>query len=257
MAEIAAGTAAIYNCANPKYHRWAQDWPPIANALRAAAARSGAVLATVSNLYGYGEVSGPMTEQQALAATGTKGRVRAQMWQEALADHEAGRIRATEVRGSDYLGPRSESSLGDLVVPRLLAGKPGRIIGAPDAPHTYTYTGDMARMIVVAASQERAWGRPWHVPSHEARTARAVVTELAAAAGVPDAGVRQLPGWALRSAGIFVPLLRELTEVRHQHVRPWVMDSSAAQQEFGVSPTPWDEIVRNHVAPYLARSRAA
>jgi len=63
-------------------------WPPIANALLVAAERSGAVLATTSNLYGYGPVSAPMTEATPLAATGTKGRVRVQMWRDALAAHE-------------------------------------------------------------------------------------------------------------------------------------------------------------------------
>ncbi len=30
IAEIADGAHAIYNCANPPYHRWAADWPPLA-----------------------------------------------------------------------------------------------------------------------------------------------------------------------------------------------------------------------------------
>ncbi len=46
LAAAAAGADAIYNCVNPPYHRWAQDWPPIAAALLAAAEATGAVLAT-------------------------------------------------------------------------------------------------------------------------------------------------------------------------------------------------------------------
>src|SRR4051812_19405358 len=57
LAGIARGADALYNCANPsQYHRWAKLWPPIANALLHAAEASGAVLVTVSNLYGYGEM---------------------------------------------------------------------------------------------------------------------------------------------------------------------------------------------------------
>jgi hypothetical protein len=29
MARLAEGTAVIYNCVNPAYHRWPADWPPI------------------------------------------------------------------------------------------------------------------------------------------------------------------------------------------------------------------------------------
>jgi nucleoside-diphosphate-sugar epimerase len=115
LTDLVTGADAIYNCVNPAYHRWSQDWPPIAAALLQAAEHSGAVLAITGNLYGYGPVNAPMTEQTPLAATGRKGRVRVQMWHDALAAHEAGRVRAFEVRGSDYLG--GNSLLSEVVVP--------------------------------------------------------------------------------------------------------------------------------------------
>ena len=59
MARLAEGAAVIYNCVNPPYHRWPADWPPIAASLLAAAERSGAVLVTLSNLYGYGPAARP------------------------------------------------------------------------------------------------------------------------------------------------------------------------------------------------------
>jgi NAD(P)-dependent dehydrogenase (short-subunit alcohol dehydrogenase family) len=98
LSELAAGAAALYNCANPAYHRWLTDWPPIAEALLTAAERSGAVLAIASNLYGYGPVGAPITDATPLAATHPKLRIRADMWRDALARHEAGRIRVTSPR---------------------------------------------------------------------------------------------------------------------------------------------------------------
>jgi nucleoside-diphosphate-sugar epimerase len=247
LTQVCTGAAAIYNCANPPYHRWDTDWPPIAAALLRVAESTGAVLVTTSNLYGYGPVDGPMTEQTPLAATGTKGRVRARMWLDALAAHQAGRVRASEVRGSDYLGPRAQSQLGDRVVPRLLAGRSVRLLGDPDVVHTWTCTGDMARMLVTAATDERAWGRAWHCPSHPARTARDVVAELCRTAGVEPVAVRRMSPLVIRAAAPFVPLLRELPEVMHQHTRPWVMDSSAAQNTFDLHPTPWPQLLRDHL----------
>jgi hypothetical protein len=60
---VATGAAAIYNCANPPYHRWPTDWPPIHQALMAAAERTGAVLVMTDNLYVFGPGSSmPMRE---------------------------------------------------------------------------------------------------------------------------------------------------------------------------------------------------
>src|SRR5262249_28030907 len=93
LSELADGASVLYNCAGPRYDRWLTDWPPLAEALLIAAERSGAVLATASNLYGYGPVDGPITPDTPLAAQHPKLRLRADLWREALARHEAGRIR--------------------------------------------------------------------------------------------------------------------------------------------------------------------
>jgi nucleoside-diphosphate-sugar epimerase len=217
MATLSKGAAAIYNCANPPYHRWPTDWPPIANSLLGAAERSGAVLVTVSNLYGYGpawaalgvdgyDEAHPMTEDTPLAAPGRKGGVRRQMWRDALAAHEAGRIRAVEIRSSDYVGPGAESVLGERVVPRVLAGKGALVLGRTDRLHTWSFTEDVARMAVVAGSDPRAWGRPWHTPSNAPRTQQGAVDDLARVAGVAPVPVRSLPSLVLRGLSLASPL---------------------------------------------------
>ncbi|MGH3480397.1 MAG: NAD-dependent epimerase/dehydratase family protein, partial [Nocardioidaceae bacterium] len=104
LSRLAEGVAVIYSCAGPAYPRWATDWPPLAAALLRAAETSGALLITTGNLYGYGAVDGPMTENLPLRPNTEKGRVRVQIWNEAVEAHRAGRIRTAEVRGSDYLG---------------------------------------------------------------------------------------------------------------------------------------------------------
>jgi len=162
MARLAEGATVIYNCVNPPYHRWPADWPPIAASLLAASERSGAVLVTLSNLYGYGpgpyDEAHPMTEATPLAATGRKGRVRARVWQDALAAHQAGRVRMAEVRGSDFIGPGAASALGERIVGRVRRGKGVSVLGRADRPHTWSFTDDVARMLVIAGTDPRAWG---------------------------------------------------------------------------------------------------
>jgi nucleoside-diphosphate-sugar epimerase len=238
MVELTAGAEAIYNCANPPYHRWAQEWPPIAASLLTAAERSGAVLATTSNLYGYGPVDGPMTERTPLSATGIKGRVRARMWMDALAAHEAGRVRATEVRASDFVGPGAKTMFSEVVLPAVREGRTAWVPADLSVPHSYTYLGDVSRLLVTVATDERAWGRPWHVPSAPPVSVRELAAEAARALGAPAPRLRHVPYPVLWAAGVFAPTLREFREVRYQFAKPFVIDATDATRTFRLTATP-------------------
>ncbi|MCW3815368.1 FAD-dependent monooxygenase [Micromonospora sp. DR5-3] len=250
---LTEGAVALHNCANPAYHRWPVDWPPLAAALLTAAERTGAVLATVGNLYGYGPVDAPMTEATPPAATGTKGQVRNRMWADALAAHRAGRVRVTEVRGSDYLGVGG-TSLAMMVLPRVLDGRRAFLPVDWDAPHTWTYIPDVARTLVAAATDERAWGRPWHVPSGPAVPMRDLAARAAALVGAPAPKLTRMPYPVLWLGGLANPMARELRETAYQFDRPFVMDSSAATATLGIEPTPLDVAVKETVAGLRGRS---
>jgi nucleoside-diphosphate-sugar epimerase len=234
------GADVLYNCLNPEYHRWATDWPPMASALLDAAEAGDAVYVIMGNLYGYGPVDGPLTEDLPLAATGTKGRVRAAMWDDALARHRAGRVRVTEARASDFWGPRVTDGgyLGERAVPRLLAGKRVQMIGDPTQPHSWTYIPDVARALVRLGTDERAWGRPWHVPTAPARSVEQMVELLCDTADVRHVAVSTVPWPVVRAMGLVVPFMRELRETRYQFTRPFVLDSSAFTRTFGDRATP-------------------
>src|SRR3954454_5578732 len=245
LTELAQGGVAIYNGVNPTYSRWETDWPPVAAALLAATEASGAVLATVGNLYGYGPVTAPITEETPLAATGHKGRVRNRMWQDALAAHEAGRIRTFEVRGSDYLG--GNSMLSYVVTPALRKGKRAFVPAALDAPHTWTCTEDVAALLVTGVYDERAWGRVWHVPSTAPLSIRELTAIAAAQLGTTPK-LTAMPSPVLWTAGVFSPMAKELRETQHQFRHSFVLDSTAAQQTFGLETTPIEEAGRRDLA---------
>lgn len=240
----------VYNCVNPPYDQWVTLWPPMAQAFLEYAERTGAVLATVSNLYGYGPVDVPMSEALPLAATGTKARVRVQMWQEAKAANDAGRIRATEVRGSDYICPGAASMFGDRGMPRILKGKSPQLLGDIDQPHTWTAPIDGARTLITVGNDPRGWGRAWHVPSNAPRSAREVVDDLAAAAGVGPVKSSAVPGVLMSVLGLFQPVIRELKETDYQRERPYLLDDTAARTTFDLEPTPWEVIIDGVVAAY-------
>jgi nucleoside-diphosphate-sugar epimerase len=242
LTELTSDAAVLYNCANPQYHRWPIDWPPIAAALLTAAERTGAVLAAASNLYGYGPVAGPITVDTPLAATHPKLRIRADMWRAALAEHEAGRIRTTEVRASDYL--EANSILSFSLAKPLLAGRRAYVPAALDAPHTWTSIHDVARTLVTVAGDERGWGKPWLVPSNPPLTVRQLAAEFTRVAGAPAPKLTRLPYPVLWSAGLFSPLIRELRATHYQFAHPFVLDASLTERTFGLTPSDLDDALR-------------
>lgn len=238
LRRLAEGATVVYNAANPEYHRWPELWPPLAKALLAAASDNDAVLAITGNLYVYGPVDRPMTEDMPLAAPTVKGQVRVRMWQEALASG----VKVFEARGSDYISPKH--SLLEMALPAMRAGKTAWLPAPLDIPHTFTYTGDMARTMIALAQDSRAWGRAWHVPSAPAMTVRELLSRTARVAGRPAPKLAKYPYALVRAAALRDKFVHEYLEMSYQFKRPFVLDSSLVTRTFGLVNTPIDEALR-------------
>ncbi|WP_406280610.1 NAD-dependent epimerase/dehydratase family protein [Embleya sp. NBC_00896] len=237
LVELTQGAATLFNCAMPAYDRWPTDWPPLAAALLGTAERTGARYVMLGNLYGYGPVDGPMTEDLPMAPSTVKGRVRARMWTDALAAHDAGRALVTEVRAADFLGPGAGSLFNFMVVPQVLAGEPAVYLGDLSAPRGWSYTGDVARTLVAAARSAESWGRAWHVPSTSTLSPRALAELLAELTGSPAPKLTRMSAAELHALGRENPILAEVEEMLY------LMDSGPLSAErtmktFDLTPTP-------------------
>lgn len=236
------GSGALVNAANPPYHRWPQEWPPLHEALCTAAERSGSLLVVMDNLYAIGaNAAMPMREDSPLHPTGHKGAVRADMATSLMEAHAAGRLRAALVRASDFYGPAVRNSpFGDRVVPNVIAGKKVSMLGSIDVPHVVSYMPDVAATIVAVIVQPHAAGHTWLVPNSPAVTQRQVVEAFARAAGT-TARVSTVPRIVITLGGLFVPLFRELKETWYQFAEPWSTDSTRTESELGITPTSLDD----------------
>ncbi|UYM05560.1 NAD-dependent epimerase/dehydratase family protein [Solicola gregarius] len=250
LARLTDGAVALYNCANPgDYTTWQAVWPPLAASLLGAARKTGAVLVTAASLYPYGPVDVPMVEDLPDAATDKKGLIRAGMWADALDAHRAGEARVVEVRGSDYVGTGvGKNGHVSRNLPRALAGKGVRVIGDPDLPHSWTDVLDMARTLAAVADDADAWGRVWHAPTNAPRTQSEALGDVLAAVGKRPVPVKPFPMRTMRLIGRFNPMVRELMDMSYMFTRPYVLDSSAAEERYGLEPTPWDEVCRRTAA---------
>ncbi|MGH2992854.1 MAG: NAD-dependent epimerase/dehydratase family protein [Solirubrobacterales bacterium] len=255
-AAAARGAGVVYHCVNPGYTRWPELLPPVSRSILGAAESSGAKLVFADNLYAYGPVEGPLREDLPAAASGPKGRTRVEVAAEMLGAHDEGRVRVTIGRASDYYGPGgANSSSGEPVFGRALAGKRPQWTGKLDVPHTFHYLPDIARGLVTLAEHPEADGEVWHLPAAEPLTAQQLFDLVFEAAERPTPAKAQIAGPAvLAVAGIFSPTLRELRETAYQFRRPFVVDSSKFEGAFGgLEPTPHREAVERTIEWFRSR----
>jgi nucleoside-diphosphate-sugar epimerase len=262
-AAAVAGAQVVFQCTSPAYHQWPAKFPALQASVVDAAAAAGALLVVAENLYGYGPGTGLLTEDRPLTAATRKGAVRARLWQDLAAAHQAGRLRVVAGRASDFYGPGvgAGSVVGDRFFGALLRGKPAEVLGDPDRLHTYTYIADFGEALVALSETEATWGRAWHVPSAPAVTTRSFAAQAADLAGVavPGTGprLRRLAPWQLRLVGLGVPAVREMPEMMYQFEQDWVVDYSAYAAAVGGRATPMRTALAATVAAQASAAQPA
>jgi nucleoside-diphosphate-sugar epimerase len=249
------GASVVYHCANPPYARWPELHPPLMRAVIEGASSADATLVFGDNLYAYGPVDGPLTEDLQHRAQGPNGRTRARIAADLMTAHENGRVRATIGHGSDFFGPHAhQSTVGDRVFARAVANKSAQVLGDPDAAHTVTYIEDFARALVTIGEREEALGKVWHVPNAETVTTRQFVHMVFAELDRPPR-LRAAPRWGLVLASLFNPTVRAVREQLYQSERPWLVSSRRFEQAFGWRATALQEAI--HATVVWFREHAA
>ncbi len=255
--EACGGADVVYGCVGlPGYEHWPELWPPLMEGMLRGAESEGAAFIFMDNVYMYGPVDAPRTEDLPLTDYGSKPAVRAKitrMWQEA---HTAGRVRTAAVRASDFYGPGvTLAALGEPTFGRLSQGKPAQVFGDPDQLHSFTYVPDVGRaMVSIADAGEQALGQAWHVPNAPDQTVRQLLTAFAECVGV-EPKIQAAPRWLMTVLGLFNPTVRESKEMLYQWDRPFQVDHSKFAEHFWDDPTPFDEGIPATAEWYRNRGR--
>lgn len=251
-ARVCRGASAVYFCLNaPNYERWDEEFPPLQRGVLAGAASAGARLVVLDNLYSYGRTGGrPLVETMPARPTSSKSATRAAMTEELLDAHRRGVVEVAIGRASDYFGPgASRSALGETVFGPALRGRTAQVMGDPRQLHSWSYTPDVAAGLAVLGTAPGATGEVWHLPVAEARTIRATVEAVYAAAGTRPR-LMAAGAWTLRGLGLFQPAMREYLHTLYQFSEPWVVDDAKFRTAFGLSATPLDEAIATTLAWY-------
>jgi len=244
---LTQGAEAVYQCAQPPYHEWAGRFPRMQAAIMEGTARNDARLVVGDNVYMYGDVGGrPITEDMPYAAHTKKGRIRAQMAEELLAAHRAGKVRMAIGRASDFFGPE-ELIYDGLWFSAAREGRRVNMLGHLDVPHTFSYVPDFGRVLATLGTRDEALGEVWHVPNAPAVTQGEIVQMISSEVGRP-VRTRTANAALVRVLGLVNPSMREIGEMMYEWNRPFVVDGGKFERAFGTSATPLREAIRQTVA---------
>ncbi|MDX2005738.1 MAG: hypothetical protein SFU83_10720 [Meiothermus sp.] len=250
---ITQGAAVVYQCAQPEYDRWAEEFPPLQASILEGVAANGAKLVIADNLYMYGDPNAQtIREDSPQNPTTRKGKVRKAMADAALEAHHLGKLQVALSRPSNYFGAGYDVA-ADMIFRPALAGKPMQWIGRLDQPHSFSYIPDAGKAMAVLGTSEQAWGQVWIPPVQPAVTQAelaAAIWRSAGQSGRPK--IQVMNRLMVGLAGLFIPVVRETYEMLYEFEKPFVVDSSKFERTFGMTATAWEAALEHTLAHFRA-----
>lgn len=261
--ELIAATAdceVIVNGLNPPYPQWRELVQALARNVMAAAEANGALHLFPGNVYNFGTTIPPRpTEATPFAPDHEKAQIRVAAEKLFAERAQAGRARTAVIRAGDFFGGQGAGSWFPIAIASKLAKGKFVYPGSLDIEHAWAYLPDLARAFVAVA--ERGAKLPafdtFHFGGHNV-TGRQMLAacEIATGAKLKTGGV---PWPLLRLAGLFSPLMREVSAMAYLWRRPHALTGTKLEAFAGpLAQTPFDEAVRQALADLgIGQARAA
>ena len=228
---------------------WEEKWPRLMRATINACIKHNARLVFFDNVYMYDINSIPhMTEESPYNPPSKKGVVRKQIAQMIMDEVKAGKLMALIARSADFYGPDNDKSFViEMVYKNYIKGKRANLFVDADKKHSFTYTPDAAKATALLGNTDDAYNMIWHLPTDKnTLTGREFAGLFAKEMKVANR-VLVMPAWLVKIVGIFVPVLKEMSEMLYQYDRDYFFDSSKFDRRFKFKTTTYQVGVKNIV----------
>jgi len=253
VASAASGVSVIVHAVNPPgYRNWGKlVLPMLDNTVRAARIH-GATILLPGTVYNFGPDALPNPHEGSPQNPVTaKGSIRAEMERRLHAAAFAG-TQVVIVRAGDFFGPNAANNWFSQAL--VKPGKPISTITCPGkrgVGHQWAYLPDVAETMVrlLEKKDELNAFAVFHTAGHWDADGTEIVGAIRRTVGNHEIKVRPMPWRLMRLLSPFVPLFRELTEMRYLWTTPVRMENTLLSAVLGSEPhTPLDEAVRQTLA---------
>lgn len=245
----ASGADLIVHAVNPAgYRNWGKLVLPMIDNTIAAAKAAGARILMPGTIYNYGpEVFDSVTEDSPQRPVSKKGKIRVALEQRLEAAASEG-TQVILVRAGDFFGPGAGNNWFAQAV--IKTGAPLKAItnpGSPGVGHQWAYLPDVAETMVRLV--ERADDLPgfarFHMEGVWDPDGQQLPQAIRRVTGRPDLPIKRFPWWMLYLGWPFVPVFRELIEMRYLWRTALHLRNDKLVAVLGAEPrTPIDEAVR-------------
>ncbi len=225
---------------------WETKWPALMRATIDACIKHNARLVFFDNVYLYDENEIPhMTEESKVNPPSRKGAVRRDIAGMLLSAVREGKLIAQIARSADFYGSDIKTSVvNELVVKNLASGKSAMWFISTATQHSFTYVKDAARATAILGNTPDAYGQVWHLPTDSTRITGAGFIRMIADELKVKPRTRVLSLFMIRMLGLFIPVMKEMSEMMYQYDRDYFFDSSKFEKRFGIKATPYLEGIR-------------
>jgi nucleoside-diphosphate-sugar epimerase len=218
---------------------WQQMCPPLIKNIIDACLQHNSKLVFFDNVYAIGgDNVKHITEASPISPTSKKGEIRAEVDKLILDGIEKRNLTAVIARSADFFGvAKSKSIIMNTVYDNLAKGKRAQWFCNAKVVHSYSYTPDIAKGTAILGNTKDAYNQIWNLPTDPEKITGEEWINLFASEMKTSNKFQVLPGWAMRAFGLFIPVLKEMYEMRYQYDRDYFFDSSKFNTHFNFKPT--------------------
>ncbi len=244
------GSDIVYLCVGLPYDYkiWADLWPKIMKNSIDACKSVNAKLIFFDNVYMYGKVDGKMTETTPYNPSSKKGEIRAKVAKLLEDEIKQKNIKAIIARSADLYGPyATKTSIPFiLAIDKLMNGKSAQWLIDSNNSHSFTYSIDAAKGMILLSQLEECYNQIWHLPTDHPIYGETFIKSIAYILGIPpDYSV--INKWQVKAAGWFNKTIAESYEMLYQYEFNYYFDSSKFNSLFDYSPISYYDGIKNTI----------